>query len=238
MENASKALIIAGSVLLSMLVIGTLVFMFNTLRDLQQTEADASTVEKLAEYNRQIELYNKSGLYGSEILSLANLIEDYNVRQAEYKGYTAITLEVYTNPISGVSSPTMQTVYNGDNAYLDIVEDFNTLTGDVNSFNSTNNSIYRTYGYTVHEFAGMRTEQIVQVLRDKGVDIQFSDISTGKIYRISEYIELQNEITKYNSKNSELTQFKRKLFQLPEVEYDEATARVKSMIFYEQGYTN
>lgn len=246
MENASKALIIAGSVLLAMLIIGTLIFMFTNLSNLKQIEADSSTVQKLEEYNRQIELYNKSGLYGSEILSLAHLIEDYNVRQAEYKGYTAITLEVYTNSISGVTNHTMKNVYNGDNAYLEIAEDFDNLTEEVNSFSSTDpktsnanaSQIYKKYGYTVREFAGMRTEQIIQVLRDKGVAIEISDISSGQINRISEYIELQNEIAKYNSKNSELTQFKRKSFQLPIVEYDEATARVKSMIFYEQGYTN
>ena len=55
MENASKALIIAGSVLLAMLVIGTLIFMFSTLSNLKQTEADVATAEKLAEYNKQIE---------------------------------------------------------------------------------------------------------------------------------------------------------------------------------------
>ena len=37
MENASKALIIAGSVLISLLVIAALVFMFNQLSDLRQT---------------------------------------------------------------------------------------------------------------------------------------------------------------------------------------------------------
>ena len=87
MENASKALIIAGSVLLAMLIIGTLIFMFTNLSNLRQTEADSSTVQKLEEYNRQIELYNKANLYGSEILSLANLIEDYNVKLLSTKIY-------------------------------------------------------------------------------------------------------------------------------------------------------
>ncbi len=41
MENASKALIIAGSVLISLLVIAALVFMFNQLSDLRQTQEDA-----------------------------------------------------------------------------------------------------------------------------------------------------------------------------------------------------
>ena len=87
MENASKALIMAGSVLLAILVIGSLVFMFNTISELKNTEASAEDVEQLAKYNRQIETFNRSGLYGSEIMSLANLIDDYNKRQADLKGW-------------------------------------------------------------------------------------------------------------------------------------------------------
>ena len=229
MENASKALIIAGSVLLAMLVIGTLVFMFSSLSNIQQTEADSSTAEKLAEYNRQIELYNKSGLYGSEILSLANLIEDYNVRQAEYKGYTPIILEVYTNSMG--SNTTMKTAYSGQNGYLDLIQDFKKLTDDVNDL--SNDTLY---GESIRELAGMRTEEIVQILRDNGIDVEFSDISDASINNNPQYKSLQEKISEYNSKNSELTQFKRKSFQLPEVEYDAITGRVKSMIFKEVGY--
>lgn len=89
MENASKALIMAGSVLLSLLIITTLVFMFGKLGDLKNSEASTEEVKKLAEYNRQIETFDRA-LYGSELLSLANLIDDYNKRQADLKGYNAI----------------------------------------------------------------------------------------------------------------------------------------------------
>ena len=57
MENASKALIMAGSVLLSLLIITTLVFMFGKLGDLKNSEASTEEVKKLAEYNRQIEAH-------------------------------------------------------------------------------------------------------------------------------------------------------------------------------------
>ena len=119
MENASKALIMAGSVLLAMLIIGSLVFMFQTLSNLKNTEASAEDIEKLARYNRQIETFNRDGLYGSEILSLANLIEDNNIRQSDLKGYTAITLEVYTSGIAGADKNTiMQAQYTGKDGYL------------------------------------------------------------------------------------------------------------------------
>ena len=48
----------------------------------------------LAQYDKEIESFNRQGLYGSEILSLANLVEDYNKRQSDLKGYKPITLKV------------------------------------------------------------------------------------------------------------------------------------------------
>ena len=234
MENASKALIIAGSVLLAMLIIGTLIFMFTNLSNLRQTEADSSTVQKLEEYNRQIELYNKANLYGSEVLSLANLIEDYNIRQAEYKGYTAITLEIYTNQIKGVDAPIMQTKYNTSDAYLKLTSDYKKLTNTVD--NLSGNIIYANY--TARELAGMTDEQIVLILKQNGENVEISDIQDNKLQYNATYIMIKNQISEYEQKSSELTQFKRKIFQAPQVEYDEITGRVKSMTFYEQGYTN
>lgn len=234
MENASKALIIAGSVLLAMLIIGTLIFMFTNLSNLKQIEADSSTVQKLEEYNRQIELYNKANLYGSEVLSLANLIEDYNIRQAEYKGYTAITLEIYTNQIKGVDAPIMQTKYNTSDAYLKLTSDYKKLTITVD--NLSGNIIYANY--TARELAGMTDEQIVLILKQNGENVEISDIQDNKLQYNATYIKIKNQISEYEQKSSELTQFKRKIFQAPQVEYDEIIGRVKSMIFYEQGYTN
>ena len=71
MENASKALIMAGSILMAILVIGLLVFGYQQLSSLQQTETDAEDNDKLARYMNQFEQFGRT-LYGSELLSLAN----------------------------------------------------------------------------------------------------------------------------------------------------------------------
>ena len=67
MENASRALIMAGSVLLALLIIGLLVFMFNSISGLKQQEANSEQVLKLAEYNKRILTYNRE-LYGPELV--------------------------------------------------------------------------------------------------------------------------------------------------------------------------
>ena len=47
MENASKALIIAGSVLLSVLIISALVLMFNQISDFKRSEATSEDIQKI-----------------------------------------------------------------------------------------------------------------------------------------------------------------------------------------------
>ncbi len=223
MENASKALIMAGSVLLAMLIIGSLVFMFQTLSNLKNTEASAEDIEKLARYNRQIETFNRDGLYGSEILSLANLIEDYNIRQSDLKGYTAITLEVYTSGIAGADKNTiMQAQYTGKDGYLQLIQDFNKLQNDIDTSKAE-----VLYGQTVEKFAGMRTEEVVDALRNYGVrETQIDAI-------------IQNEIDpktlNYTIKKSEMTEFKNKKFRTPEIEYDQYTGRIIKMVFRQIG---
>ena len=102
MENASKALIIAGSVLISLLVIAALVFMFNQLSDLRQTQEDASIEDKLQSFYANLDTYIEGNKRGNDILSLANLITDFNNRRAggnesKYgnEGYEPIELNVH-----------------------------------------------------------------------------------------------------------------------------------------------
>jgi len=66
MENASKALIIAGSVLISLLVIAALVFMFNQLSDLRQTQEDASIEDKLQGFYANLDTYIEGNKRGND----------------------------------------------------------------------------------------------------------------------------------------------------------------------------
>ena len=95
MENASKALEIAGGVLIALMILGLLVLGYNKISDLKQTEQDVDTESK--EYFISFEEYNRNGVYGSELFSLANKIEDYNIKYPESQGYIHISLNVTIN---------------------------------------------------------------------------------------------------------------------------------------------
>ena len=119
MENASKALIMAGSVLLGIMIIALLIFGYRSISNLEQTRENADSNDKMLEYMRNFEQYNRT-LYGSELVSLANLLEDYNNTDArEDVGYDRITIIVKIN--KGIVGSTYFTA--GEHNLEDLAQD-------------------------------------------------------------------------------------------------------------------
>lgn len=79
MENASKAIIMAGGILIGVIILSVLVLVFRPIGDVYTEQGVSLSIEQLEKYNRQFNTFDKS-LYGSELLSLKNLLEDYNNR--------------------------------------------------------------------------------------------------------------------------------------------------------------
>lgn len=78
MENASKALLIAGGVLIALLIIGALILMFSNLTAYQQSNSRNVESDQIAEFNKQYETYNRNDVRGSDIYSLVNKVVSYN----------------------------------------------------------------------------------------------------------------------------------------------------------------
>ena len=95
MENASKALMFAGTILITLMVISAVVFMYRDLTSVKRQESENQKVEEIAEFNKSFESYEKD-LKGAQIFSLANKITDYNTKYVQNmdEGYEAITLNV------------------------------------------------------------------------------------------------------------------------------------------------
>ena len=73
MENASKALLIAGGVLIAILIVSVLVVTLNIVNSNQKTREKALATEQLAEFNQKYESYNKKALRGTYIITLKNM---------------------------------------------------------------------------------------------------------------------------------------------------------------------
>lgn len=83
MENASKALIMAGSVLIALMIIGALLLMFNSLSSYQDTGTGETREVQVIEFNNQFETYLRDNIRGSDMISLMNRIIDYNTRKGD-----------------------------------------------------------------------------------------------------------------------------------------------------------
>lgn len=77
MENASKALIIAGGMLLTILIISVLVMVRNSIGENLSERDKAEATEQLSKFNMKYESYNKD-IRGIDLRSLMNMADDDN----------------------------------------------------------------------------------------------------------------------------------------------------------------
>ena len=94
MENATKALIIAGGMLIAMLIIGLLTWGYTQLRSMQQSDVTEEERQQIVEFNERFEAYNKKVVRGYQMISLSNLVLDTNSRYTEEEGYMPVTIIV------------------------------------------------------------------------------------------------------------------------------------------------
>lgn len=79
MENASKALLMAGGILISLIIIGVLLLMFNQLGAFQKAQSSSEKDAQLAIFNQEFAKYaDETSLKGVDIISLANKVVDFN----------------------------------------------------------------------------------------------------------------------------------------------------------------
>lgn len=100
MENASKALLIAAGVLITMLIVMLLLFFKGRISEFYNEQDKIDDIENVAQFNKQFTNYERKKVYGYELISLANMVEDYNKRHSAAKGaqndekYNPITLTI------------------------------------------------------------------------------------------------------------------------------------------------
>lgn len=79
MENASKALIIAGSVLIAILIIAVLVKSYSNISIYQRNKLTEEEQEQLEAFNEQYTKYAGQYVYGTEVITTIN-----KIKQSEY----------------------------------------------------------------------------------------------------------------------------------------------------------
>lgn len=84
MENATRALVMAGGILIGILILGALMLMFNSIGAYQTNKNDSDKQTEIAQFNNQFEPYNKEDLTLMELKSVYNKILS-NRKNSEFK---------------------------------------------------------------------------------------------------------------------------------------------------------
>lgn len=79
MENAAKALLIAGGLLLAIIIITMFISMYNQIKGMEVAKEEKIKLEQLHEFNSQYEVYNKHIMYGADVITLFNKVTEYNL---------------------------------------------------------------------------------------------------------------------------------------------------------------
>ena len=101
MENAAKALTIAGGVLIAVMLAVLVYYVFTQWGESQKMKQEDVETVKVEEFNKSYLSYEKV-LYGSELLGLVNKMSDYNISDdVKYNAYGTMDLKVEIKLLSG-----------------------------------------------------------------------------------------------------------------------------------------
>ena len=245
MENATKALTMAASVLIALVIIGAILLVFNNLSAYQKVNDQVKKDAKVIEFNSQFDTYDRSDVRGSDLLSLVNRVIDYNERQSYVGnegsdlGYKPIKLTInVSNNLSNIQVPNADAT----STWFLIKEskyiiDTNKNNEDLEEIINTANTISDKYSKTeLTELAvGISSIFLTGSLKDteKAEAVRKYYNITGEVKTWSD-IQPGSTIRKDIYQYYEYIQFKRTYFDCKDIKYDD-NGRITEMYFEGNG---
>lgn len=172
MENATKALEMAGSVLIGLLILGCLVFVYTKISENKKQEDLSDKTLQASEFNKDFEAYNRNNIYGTELFSLANKIDDYNTKEAEAKAYGEISITItLKEKLSGAQFFTGIS-YTGkefNECYKNLSEEIKKLNKEYFGKNVSYWSKYQDTKVRVNDTYTRLEEQIIEEIRTRQI---------------------------------------------------------------------
>lgn len=83
MENAAKALEIAAGVLLGVLILSLISYFLTNVSSWPQEQEDLKKVEQTSKFNLEYEVYDKKGMYGTDVISCLSKVVNNNEKYYE-----------------------------------------------------------------------------------------------------------------------------------------------------------
>ena len=96
MENASKALLIAGAILISILLISLGILLFNSAKGTTDNASKTGDLMEMAAFNAKFKLYEGKNKSADEVIELINFIEINNASNSNKVVIDLMNLNSYT----------------------------------------------------------------------------------------------------------------------------------------------
>lgn len=230
MENATKALLIAGSVFLALLVIGAFMLMMNNLSDYQQKSYQEKATAQTIEFNNLYLSYNHDKVRGSDMVSLMNRVIDYNSRKSQ-DGFTEMHIKINMNGKNSQLSYDNVNRLVTENSYTETT--ISNIVGAPNSQNGIR-TIETKYG------DGYANNLQAEISNIESIRNNTSLTTNEKIEQFDQEQLLPKSVKEYGGieqvyqdalKYYEYVQFKRSYFDCTKTEYDKNTGRIINMEF-------
>ena len=223
MENASKALLIAGGMLLTMMIMAMLISLGISISDVAESQDKNQLTKQIQEFNKGYEAYNKTKMFGIDVITVTNKAINHNktIAATETEAYY-VNIKIKTNQtFETIVMETDNTKIYGEQKRLkgaNITTNIKNLLG-----NPSNN-------YGAYLDAGVLYE--LGVWQNNGE----SFIMNNNFMQFFEGDTIDKTVTTPDKKKtytmySALTNFKIAVFECSEIEYEEG--RVSSMTFIE-----
>lgn len=247
MENASKALIMAGSVLIALMIIGALILTFSNLTAYQETNTRSTRSTQMAEFNSQYETYNRKDVRGSDLYSLLNKAIDYNRRESSAgTNWADKGQEMAYEPMI-IKFTINRAELSADGTSRLFEKDTNEVTGKSNDFGDKVkdeiDDLEETYGQT--SLTNLTTNLTKIFIDDNASDEEkeeavknFNSASRKLTVKSFSEIDKKSQIREDVYKYYEYIQFKRAHFDCEKVEYNNQTGRITKMQFKFNGKFN
>lgn len=116
MENATKALIMAGAILIAILIISVGIIIFSSTKGVTEQQKEATELATIESYNNQFTKYCGDRVKGSTVKDLINYVATYNARNASNPGPTLTGTVSGIRPASEYSVTITGRQTTGDNA--------------------------------------------------------------------------------------------------------------------------
>ena len=204
MENASKALAMAGGLLLAIIIIAVLMYVVQNTASLKKAEEDKEIAEQITKFNMEYESYEKTLLRGTELVTLINKAIANNKKYEDSD-------EVYDIDIHfKLKTPIKETIVTVEEGKKKNTEEKVTF-GEAKTYKLIDNNRSDRINADISQF------------------MNIGALNSTDAYEIINYKDIDN----YQMVYSGFTDFKRKIFKCTKIEYSNVTGRVNLLEFEE-----